>query len=152
MLANLRSAVLPAARAAAITQRVAAEARSYPQRGSFARGGASIVASGADAVSIAAGATHQFSIGIVEPCVLDTLVVSGPPSTMNELTVTSARIDNDVVINDTVPAELFSFDASNSPFWGHRTSKNSTIEVFVKNSGASAAIVSVGFVSAPVAA
>ncbi len=117
-----------------------------PAKGSALRGGASVVASGpaTASTSIAAAGSQTFEIDIVEDSHLGFLFIQ-TQGDLNELTVSSISVDNDGLINGTVPAELYRADNPNTPLFGHWVTKNSTVRVTIANGGAGAAVVSVGF-------
>lgn len=105
-------------------------------KGSPLRLGNSVVASGSTAGSftIAAGATADIEIKIVEDCHLDRLILQydgGFPL------VTKIAVDNDGHLNHIVPADIFRPDSITNPQFGHFVTKNSSIVVSVKNAHAS---------------
>jgi hypothetical protein len=104
-------------------------------RGSMLRGGRSCVGVGAAPVAtVAANASHTFTIVIDEDCVLDRLFIDGPAADLPELVVTDIKIGGDSLISSApVPASMFGRDAVNSPLFGHVVGSDSKVSVTVQN-------------------
>lgn len=114
-------------------------------RGSALRGGRSVVGSGAGPVAIAAGASVEIEIPIVEECQLGHLIVQETSGDLDSLTIESINLDNDEMINGNLPARMFAQDTVNRPPFGHTVAKNSTVIVTVKNHSSGSLNVAVGF-------
>lgn len=103
-------------------------------RGSAFRGGRSLVGIGASDASIAAGATEDITFTIREPGVLGRLFIQGVAAEIEEMSVTSIKLNNDELLSGAVPAQMFAANAVGSPGFGHLVKVNDQLTVSIYNS------------------
>lgn len=113
-----------------------------------ARAGRSLVAIGGPTVtSVAASSTATMTYSIEEAGVLCHLVIAATDTgDLNELLVTSIKLNNDELITGSVPVSVFRHDSIDSPLFGHKVDRSTKLSITVENKdGATAASVYSGF-------